>query len=60
MMKVEFVLRYPGQHRVLPIIELSSVPRVGEWVSLEGETVMEVHCVTYDIPRRVVSVLLKQ
>lgn len=47
-MFVEFHLRSPGDHRKIFEVMMSTVPRVGESVSItEDGEVREVHSVTY-------------
>lgn len=58
-MKIEFVYRTPGQRNPNPIVELDACPRKGELVTFNGDTSHEVHEVTHDVGRGVVSVLLK-
>lgn len=59
-MKIEFVMRNPGNHTVLPIMEVDAIPRVGEGVVFDKDgPYHEVHSVTHFPGRGVVSVLLR-
>ena len=58
-MKIEFVIREPGNHHVITTVDYPVVPRTGECVVLDSESASHVvHAVTHDIGRGVVSVLV--
>lgn len=58
-MKIEFVLRTPGNHKRVATKDLDCVPRVGELVVLGDDASSHyVHQVTHFIERNYVSVLL--
>ena len=60
-MKIEFVLREPGNHHVIHTADYPAVPREGECVALDDDNASyTVHSVTHDIRRGIVSVLVKR
>ena len=59
-MLVEFWSRTPGDHTPLKTVNMSSVPRLDERVTIDGEVVGAVHSVCYDVSdsRKVVARVL--
>jgi len=58
-MLIEFHLRQPGNHHKVAEAHMPAVPRIGETVILSDGRCLDVHSVSYDIPRERVIVLLK-
>lgn len=61
-MWVEFIRRDPGDNCTLTSLYMTSVPRQGETVTVDGQTAHEVHSVTYDVSNPldvIVRVLLR-
>lgn len=51
-MVVEFILREPGNHHTVAVVEdLENIPRVGDSVALSSDRIHEVHSVTWLLPQ---------
>jgi hypothetical protein len=57
-MKIEFIMRIPGQRDVFKEVEWDCVPREGEVVILD-ETGLLVHSVEYDLRKNSARIILR-
>ena len=59
-MKIEFILRMPGQRDVFKEVDWPAVPREGESVIVDDQTQLTVHAVEYDLRSNSARVILRQ
>lgn len=58
-MKIQFVLRVPGERNVFKEVVWDAVPREGESVIIDDQTQLTVHAVEYYLRDNAVRVILR-